>query len=120
MQSACTYMPNATWRTRGVASARRGGSPTVGAEAKLERKGEGLHKRSAEAWGDSLRARGGSAPIGGLSTALCASAHRIYRVALRQEQAAEEGGGRRGTRLETGEERSSSLERNQRETEGMK
>jgi hypothetical protein len=83
-------------------------------------KGEGLHKRSAEAWGDSLRARGGSAPIGGLSTAWCASAHRIYRVALRQEQAAEEGGGRRGTRLETGEERSSSLERNQRETEGMR
>ena len=35
----------------------------------LERsgKGEGLHKRSAEAWGDSLRARG-AAPLSVLST----------------------------------------------------
>jgi hypothetical protein len=32
-----------------------------------------------------------------------------FRVALRQEQAAVEGGGRRETRLETGEERSFSL-----------
>jgi hypothetical protein len=38
----------------GVASARRGGSPIL----ERERKGEGLHKRSAEVWGDSFRARG--------------------------------------------------------------
>ena len=41
----------------------------------------------------------------------CASAHRIFRVALRQEQAAGEGGGRRWKRLETGEGRSPSLRR---------
>src|ERR1700744_5238752 len=39
----------------------------------------------------------------------CAPAHSNLRVALRQEQAAVVGGGRRGTRLETGEELSSSL-----------
>ena len=48
-----TYMPNATWRRRGVASARGGGSPTRRAP-----QSGGLHKRSAEDWGHSLRARG--------------------------------------------------------------
>ena len=38
----------------------------------------GLHKRSAEAWGDSLRARGGGAPIGACLLHECASAHMIH------------------------------------------
>jgi len=47
-------MPNASWRRWGVATARGGVSPTLGAQ----RKGRGgLHKRSAEAWGNPLRAR---------------------------------------------------------------
>jgi hypothetical protein len=60
--AACTYMPNASWRRRGVASARGGGSPTL--ETKRSGSGKGGAKRraaqaaGAEAWGDSLRARG--------------------------------------------------------------
>jgi hypothetical protein len=57
-------MPNASWRRWGVASARGGGSPTLGAQRQRRGKGGGLHKRSAEAWGDPLRARGAKLPLG--------------------------------------------------------
>jgi proteic killer suppression protein len=50
---------------------------------RAERSG-GLHKRSAEAWGDCLRARGGSAPLGCLSTvSVRVSAHEFEGRALR-------------------------------------
>src|SRR5579875_1450273 len=49
------------------------------------------------------RARSGQSPLAkACQPHSCASAHRFSRVALRQEQAAVVGGGRRGTRLETG------------------
>ena len=57
-------MPNASWRRRGVASARGGGSPILGTERKRRGKDAGLHKRSAEAWGYSLRARWAELPLG--------------------------------------------------------
>ncbi len=43
--AACTYMPNASWRRRGVASARGGGSPTL--ETKRSGSGKGGAKRRA-------------------------------------------------------------------------
>jgi len=39
----------------GRQGAGRGGSPTLEAEAERAQRSGGLHKRSAEAWGDSLR-----------------------------------------------------------------
>ena len=58
----------------------------------------------------ALQSAGGQSPLGKVWLPyLCAPAHSNLRVALRQEQAAEVGDGRRGTRLEAGEERSSSL-----------
>ena len=60
-------MPNASWRRWGVASAMGGESPTLGEGAgggteRAERSG-GLHKRSAEVWGNPLRARGAKLPL---------------------------------------------------------
>ena len=57
---------------------------------RAERSG-GLHKRSAEAWGDSLRARGAELPLAGLFSAWVRDSAHDFRVALRQEQAAEVG-----------------------------
>src|SRR5277367_2190615 len=54
------YMPNASWRRWGVASASRGVSPP-GAKRRAERSG-GLHKRSAEDWGVACRREGRSSP----------------------------------------------------------
>jgi hypothetical protein len=58
---ACTYMPNASWRRRGSKVQGRG-LPTLGEGAeggteRAERSG-GLHKRSAEDWGNPCTARG--------------------------------------------------------------
>ena len=54
----------------------------------------------------------GAEPLSeGLSTAFVRFSAQEFRVALRQEQAAVVGGGRRRKRLETGEERSFSLEK---------
>ena len=67
----------------GVASARRKGSLTLGAGGQ----GEGLDKRSAEAWGDSLRARGAE-PLSWPCLAYeCVLAHRILKTLLGEEQA---------------------------------
>jgi hypothetical protein len=63
-QRHVTYMPNATWRRRGVATARGGGSPTLETKRSVSGKGKGLHKRSAEAWGHPFRARGAELPLG--------------------------------------------------------
>jgi hypothetical protein len=75
-------MPNASWRRWGVATARGGGSPILETRAKrqverTERSG-GLHKRSAEAWGHPLRARGAKLPLGDFVVAF-----REIRQALR-------------------------------------
>src|SRR6202453_3067289 len=65
---ACTYMPNASWRRRGVATARGGGSPTL--ETKRSESGKGAaQRRAAQAQRGSLGiplagARGG-APLSG-------------------------------------------------------
>jgi hypothetical protein len=49
----------ASRRAAGVASASGGGSPRPFSEAERAKRNGGLHKRSAEAWGDRLpRARG--------------------------------------------------------------
>src|SRR5579859_8045155 len=40
------------------------GIPTLGAKPRRSGKGEGLHKRSAEDWGNGLRARGAELPLG--------------------------------------------------------
>src|ERR1700733_4489055 len=60
-------MPNASWRRRGVATARRGGSPTLGTERSGSGKG-GAKRRAAQAKRGSLGkllagARGGP-PLG--------------------------------------------------------
>src|ERR1700760_4978672 len=57
-------MPNASWRRRGVATARRGGSPTLGTERSGSGKG-GAKRRAAQAKRGSLGkllagARGGA------------------------------------------------------------
>src|SRR3954471_22044315 len=62
--AACTYMPNASWRRRGVASARGGGSPTLGTKRSGSAKG-GAKRRAAQAKRGSLGkplvgARGGA------------------------------------------------------------
>jgi len=63
--AACTYMPNASWRRRGVATASRGVSPPLQrSEARVERaeRSGGLHKRSAEDWGVACGREGRSSP----------------------------------------------------------
>src|SRR5271154_3024987 len=63
-QRHVTYMPNASWRRRGVATARGGGSPTL--ETKRSESGKGgAKRRAAQAQRGSLRtplagARGGA------------------------------------------------------------
>src|SRR5258707_13073278 len=62
--AACTYMPNASWRRRGVASARGGGYPTLGTKRSESGKG-GAKRRAAQAKRGSLGkplagARGGA------------------------------------------------------------
>src|SRR5438309_9037538 len=64
--AACTYMPNASWRRRGVASARGGGSPTL--ETKQSRSGKGGAKRRAAqakrgSLGKPLAGARGGAPL---------------------------------------------------------
>src|SRR5580658_10208608 len=92
---ACTYMPNASWRRRGVASARGGGSPTLETERSGSGKGEGLHKRSAEAWGNPLRARGAELPLAAFAVAFALQKIRAG-VAGRNRPAEVGGGGPRG------------------------
>jgi hypothetical protein len=66
-------MPNASWRRWGVATARGGGSPILETRAKRQvertQRSGGLHKRSAEAWGHPLRARGAKLPLGAFAVA---------------------------------------------------
>jgi hypothetical protein len=66
-QRHVTYMPNATWRRRGVATARGGGSPTLETEQSVSGKG-GAQRRAAQAkrgsLGNPLRARGAELPLG--------------------------------------------------------
>ena len=74
--AACTYMPNASWRRRGVASARGGGSPTLGTKRSGSGKG-GAKRRAAQAKRGSLGkplagARGG-APLRGFCCCCCSS-----------------------------------------------
>src|ERR1700678_3686431 len=63
---ACTYMPNASWRRRGVATARGGGSPTL--ETKRSESGKGVAKRRAAqaqrgSLGTPLAGARGGAPL---------------------------------------------------------
>jgi hypothetical protein len=72
------------------------GEEAGGWNGKHERS-EGLHKRSAEDWGNPLR-RARAAPSARFGFLICAPQRTGFiRVALRQEQAAEEGGGRRAS-----------------------
>src|SRR5580658_7900003 len=61
-----TYMPNATWRRRGVATARGGGSPTLETERSGSGKG-GAQRRAAQAkrgrLGKPLAGARGGAPL---------------------------------------------------------
>ncbi len=73
------YMPNASWRRRGVATASRGVSPPL----QRERSGSGkgvAQRRSAQAkrgrLGSGLRARGDSAPLSGFCFCRCFSEGR--------------------------------------------
>ena len=63
------------------------GEEAEGWNGKHERS-EGLHKRSAEDCWETLAPRQGSALSEVWFPYSCASAHMIFRVALRQEQAA--------------------------------
>jgi hypothetical protein len=76
-QRHVTYMPNATWRRRGVATARGGGSPTLGTKRSGSGKGGGLHKRSAEAWGYPLRARGAELPLAAFAVVVAVALQAI-------------------------------------------
>jgi len=88
--AACTYMPNASWRRRGVASARGGGSPTLETERSGSGKG-GAKRRAAQAKRGSLgkplaRARGG-APLRSfcafaVAFSFCSSVLHRIRVAV--------------------------------------
>jgi hypothetical protein len=59
--------------------------------------GEGLHKRSAEAWGNPLRARGAELPLGAFAVAFAFQKIRAG-VAGRNRPAEEGGEGPQGRR----------------------
>jgi len=84
-------MPNASWRRRG-GKAQWGGVSPIRSKAEDERS-EGLHKHSAEDCWETPAPRQGSALSEVWFPYSCAQAHRIFRVALRQEQAAVVGSG---------------------------
>src|ERR1700743_1481777 len=104
---ACTYMPNASWRRRGVATARGGGSPTL--ETKRSESGKGVaQRRAAQAQRGSLGtplagARGG-APLS--SFGVCFVFQKIRVGVAGRNRPAEEGGGGRNAAAD-GEEPSS-------------
>ena len=85
---ACTYMPNASWRRRGGKAQGRGISHP-------EQSGGQAKRRSAQAKRGRLREtlapRQGSALSEVWSPHTCAFSAPDFRVALRQEQAAEVG-----------------------------
>ena len=72
---------------------------------RAERSG-GLHKRSAEAWGNPLRARGAELPLAGLCSLLARRRRNIRAGVAGRNRPAEVGSGRR-TAAEAREETSS-------------
>src|SRR5581483_4301039 len=86
--AACTYMPDASWRRRGVASARGGGSLILGTKRSGSGR-DGAKRRAAQAQRGSLGkplagARGG-APLRSFCGCSCFSEHQGRRCV--QEQA---------------------------------
>jgi hypothetical protein len=67
---------------------------------RAERSG-GLHKRSAEAWGHPLRARGAELPLAAFAFAVAAAFQNIRAGVAGRNRPAEEGGGGLRTRWQT-------------------
>ena len=78
--------------------------PLKRSEAGVERaeRSGGLHKRSAEAWGNPLRARGAELPLGAFAVAVAFQKIRAG-VAGRNRPAEVGGGGRRSGRRQGGD-----------------
>jgi hypothetical protein len=98
--AACTYMPNASWRRRGVASARGGGSPTLETKRSGEWKGrsetEGCTSEARKP-GETPCGREGRSPLGAFAVALVFQNIRVG-VAGRNGPAEEGVGGPQGRR----------------------
>jgi len=91
---ACTYMPNASWRRRGGKAQGEGYLPSGAKRRTSEAKV--CTSAARKTVGKPLVLRQGRALSEVWFPYSCASAHRNFGVALRQEQAAVVGGERRG------------------------
>ncbi|MGF7183128.1 hypothetical protein [Tunturiibacter psychrotolerans] len=88
-------MPNASWRRRGGKAQGEGYLPSGAKRRTSEAKV--CTSAARKTVGKPLALRQGRALSEVWFPYSCASAHTTFRVALRQEQAAEEGGGRRAS-----------------------